>query len=107
MCLDPHRVFWLLHHFKTHSEHRVYYLLFVCLCITVFICTVLLGRLSRGQGGGYRASRLCHIEELLFISGWRNQTLMLVTPHYQVDKVIQELLWNVVSGSVLTPKENQ
>lgn len=64
---------------------------------------VLLGSLSRRQGGGYRAARLGHIKELLFISGWCYQTLVLVTPHHQVQKVIQELLRNVVSGSVLTP----
>ncbi|KAF3847721.1 hypothetical protein F7725_020749 [Dissostichus mawsoni] len=48
-----------------------------------------------GQRGGYRAARLCHIEELLFIPGWSNQTLMLVAPHHQVNKVIQELLRDV------------
>lgn len=64
---------------------------------------LLLGCLARGQRGGYRAARLCHIEEPLFISAWCYQTLVFVTPHHQVKKVIQELLRNVVSGTVLTP----
>lgn len=64
---------------------------------------VLLGSLSRRQGGGYRAAWLGHIKELLLISGWCYQTLVFVSPHNQVQKVIQELLRNVVSGSMLTP----
>lgn len=67
---------------------------------------VLLGSLSRGQGSGYRAARLRHVEELLFISGWCYQTLMFVTPHHQVNEVIQELFGYVVSGSMLTPRKN-
>lgn len=74
------------------------------MCVCVF---VLLGCLSRGQRGGYGAARLCHIEELLFISGWCYQTLVLVTPHHQVKKFIQELLRNVVSRSVLTPSKKK
>lgn len=31
---------------------------------------------------------------------------MLVTPHHQVKKFIQELLRNVVGGTVLTPGKN-
>lgn len=74
------------------------------MCMRLFL---LLGSLPGGQGGGYRAARLDHIEELLFISGWCYQTLVLVTPHHQVKKVIQELLRNVVSGSVLTPRKKK
>ena len=73
-----------------------------CVCVLF----VLLGSLSRGQGGRYRAARLCHIEELLFISRWCYQAFVLVTPNHQVNKVIQELLRNVVCGSVLTPRHN-
>lgn len=71
-------------------------------CVSVFL---LFGGLSRGQGGGYRAARLGHIKELLFISAGCYQALMLVTPHHQVKKVIQELLRNVVGGSMFTPRE--
>lgn len=66
---------------------------------------LLFGGLSRGQGGGHRASRLSHIEELLFISGWCYQAFVLVTPHNQVKKVIQELLRNVICGTMLAPKQ--
>lgn len=31
---------------------------------------------------------------------------MLVAPHHQVNKVIQELLRDVISGTVLTPTED-
>lgn len=30
---------------------------------------------------------------------------MFMTPHHQVNEVVQELLWDVVSGSMLTPRE--
>lgn len=69
--------------------------------------SLLFGGLSGGQGGGYRAARLGHIKELLFISARCYQTLMLVTPHHQVKKVVQELLGNVVGGSMFTPREKK
>lgn len=64
---------------------------------------LLLGSLSRGQGGGYRAARLRHVEELLLVPGRRYQALVFMTPHHQIEKVVQELLRNVVRGSVLAP----
>lgn len=30
-----------------------------------------------------------------------------MTPHHQVNEVVQKLLWNVVSGSMLTPEEKK
>lgn len=85
---------------KRFSEYGIHWEC-VCVCLFVLLCC-----LSRGQGGGYRAARLCHIEELLFISGWRDQTLVLMTPNHQVEKIIQELLRDVVGGSVFTPRDD-
>lgn len=67
------------------------------------LLVLLLGSLSRGQGGGYRAARLRHVEELLLVPGRRYQALVFMTPHHQIEKVVQELLRNVVRGSMLAP----
>lgn len=80
-------------HISDQSVHGCYVLSFV----------LLLGSLSRGQRGGYRAARLRHVEELLLIPGRRDQALMFMTPHHQIEKVIQKLLGNVVGGSMLAP----
>lgn len=68
---------------------------------------LLLGGLSRRQGGGYRASWLRHVEKLLLISSWSNQTLVFMAPHNQVNEIIQELLRNVVCGTMFTPKRKK
>lgn len=67
---------------------------------------VLLGSLSGGQGGGYRAARLGHVKELLLVSGGGDQTLVFMAPHHQVQEVIQELLRNVVRWSMFTPAKS-
>lgn len=64
---------------------------------------LLLGGLSGGQGGGYRAARLGHVKELLLVPGWGDQTLVFMAPHHQVQEVIQKLLRNVVRWSMFTP----
>lgn len=44
---------------------------------------------------------------MLLVSGGGDQALVLMTPHHQVQEVMQELLRNVVSWSVFTPGKTQ